>query len=111
MFGVDQARSEQAAAPWIAEQLGQGETIWVGTHQAAGLTQPWAGVVDAPTTGFKVYTIATHTSEVAEGDVVLETAYGEPSGALLDDREKDLIKAWNTHDGAVRAWRIGRQSG
>jgi len=106
MFGTDQARSEQAAAPWIHEQIRQGQTIWVGTHQAAGLTQPWAGVVKTPTTGFKIYSVGTHTTELAEGDVVLETAYGEPSGALLNDRQKELIQEWNVHDGAVRAWRL-----
>jgi hypothetical protein len=111
MFGIDQGRSEQAAAPWVVEQVRRGETIWVGSHQAAGLTQPWAGVVDTPATGFKIYTISTHASEIDVGDVVLETAYGEPSGALLNGREKELIKEWNTHDGAVRAWRISGQAG
>jgi len=111
MFGIDQARSEQDAAPWVAEQLAQGETLWIGTHQAAGLTQPWAGVVDAPVTGFKLYSFETQTAEVAVGDVVMETAYGEPSGALLSGRAKELIREWKVHDGAVRAWRISGPAG
>ena len=79
--------------------------------QAAGLTQPWAGVVDVPVTGFKIYSFETQTAEVSVGDVVMETAYGEPSGALLSGRSKELIREWKVHDGAVRAWRISGPAG
>jgi hypothetical protein len=111
LFGIDQAKSEQHAAPWIAEQLDQGERIWVGTHQAAGLTQPWAGVVDAPITGFETYSITTQSDALKPGDIVMEVAYGEPAGALLTGRQKTEITQWTHHDGWVKAWRIDGEPG
>jgi hypothetical protein len=111
MYGIDQARAEKQAAEWIENQIEAGETLWVGTHQAAGLSQPWAGVVDEPIEKVHVYGMSTQSSEVKAGDIVLETAYGEPSGALLTGREKTKLEDWNTHDGRVVAWRITDEAG
>ena len=107
MFGTDQARAEQTAAPWVAEQLNQGQTIWVGTHQAAGLLQPFAGVTEKPIQGISIYDVSTTASSLKPGDIVMETAYGEPAGTLLTGTEKTSIRDWVVHDGMVTAWRIG----
>ena len=56
--------------------------------------------------GFQVYSIDTPADAIATGDVVLETAYGEPSGTLLTGRNKTQLKRWQIHDGWVVAWRI-----
>ncbi|MGB0640207.1 MAG: ArnT family glycosyltransferase [Myxococcota bacterium] len=111
MFGIDQARAEKQAAPWIKSQIDAGETIWVGTHQAAALSQSWAGVVTKPIKDLEVYGMSTHSNDINAGDIVLETAYGEPSGAILTGREKTKIMDWNTHDGRVVAWRINDEAG
>ena len=111
LFGIDQARSEQQAAPWIADELAKGERLWVGTHQAAGLGQPWAGIVDEPVVGFEIYSFETQAGDIQPNDIVLETAYGEPSGAILDGRSKTEIGQWVVHDAWVKAWRIGGEPG
>ena len=106
LFGVDQAKAERTAAPWIAKRIAAGDRLWIGTHQAAALGQPWAGVVDAPVSGFQVYSIDTRAEAVASGDIVLETAYGEPAGTLLTGRTKTAVETWRVHDAWVTAWQI-----
>ncbi len=106
LFGVHQAKAERESAPWIREQVAAGQTVWVGTHQAAGLFEPWAGIVDRPLRGFNVYDVSTRADDVLPGQVVLETAYGEPSGSLLTGRATKLITEWRVHDGRVSAWRV-----
>lgn len=106
LFGVDQAKAERTAGPWIAERIAAGDRLWIGTHQAAALGQPWAGVVDVPVSGFQVYSIDTQAEAVASGDIVLETAYGEPAGTLLTGRTKTAVETWRVHDAWVTAWRI-----
>jgi len=76
LHGIDVARSSKDAAPWIEAQIASGNTVWVGTHLAAGLTQPWAGMVDAPLDGFSVYSIQTQSSQVQSGSILLEASYG-----------------------------------
>ena len=106
MFGVHQGRAEQAAAPWIDEQTKNGTRLWIGTHQAAGLGQPWAGISPEPISDFQIYDVNTAASDIKPGDVVLEAAYGEPSGVLLTGRSRELITEWRVHEGRVSAWRI-----
>ncbi len=106
MFGVHQGRAEQAAAPWIDEQTKNGTRLWIGTHQAAGLGQPWAGISPDPISDFQIYDVNTAASDIKPGDVVLEAAYGEPSGVLLTGRSRELITEWRVHEGRVSAWRI-----
>ncbi len=111
MYGLDQARSEQAASAFVAEQLQAGERVWVGTHQAAGLGEPWAGVVQEPITGMQVYSFETQAADIQTGDIVMEVAYGEPAGTILHGREKTAIQRWVVHDAWVTAWRIDGQPG
>jgi len=106
MFGVHQARAERQSVPWVDNQIKEGARLWVGTHQAAGLMQPWAGIVSTPLDGFLIYDVNTQTTDLRSGDIVLETAYGEPSGALLTGRNKERLNDWAVHDGRVTAWRI-----
>jgi hypothetical protein len=80
--GIDAGRAEAAAAPWIAAQVDAGETVWVGSYQAAALTQPWAGAVAAPLTGFRLYAMDTGPEQIEVGDLVVVAAYGEPAGRL-----------------------------
>lgn len=106
LFGLDQGRAEKLAAKDIRALIESGETLWIGTHQAAGLYQPIAGITSEPIDGFKVYSVNTQATFVQPGDVVLETSYGEPAGVLLTGRDKSLIKAWTVQDASVKAWRI-----
>ncbi|RME25455.1 MAG: hypothetical protein D6798_08970, partial [Deltaproteobacteria bacterium] len=48
LWGLQAALAERDAAPRITAWLEAGRTVWVGTYQAAGLLQPWAGITDAP---------------------------------------------------------------
>ena len=107
MFGTDQAIAERDAAPWIVEQLDAGSTVWVGTHQAARLLIPFAGVVEQPTQGLSIYGMSTSPDALQPGDIVMQTTYGEPAGRLLTDIPKKAITGWLVHDAAVTAWQIG----
>jgi len=107
VFGIDQARAERNAAAWLEAQAASGERVWVGTHQAAALGQPWAGVVETPVRDLRIYSIETRPEAVQVGDIVIETAYGEPAGTLLAGRQKTQIQAWRVHDAWVAAWRMG----
>jgi hypothetical protein len=106
VFGLDQARAEKKAADGIEALITKGEIVWIGTHQAAGLYQPFAGVVDQPLSGFRTYGMETPSHAVKNGHIVVETTYGEPAGALLTGRQKTLLKQWTVHDASVTAWRI-----
>ena len=53
----------------------------------------------------------TQAGDIQPNDIVLETAYGEPSGAILDGRNKTEIGQWVVHDAWVKAWRIGGDPG
>jgi len=107
LHGTDVARSSKDAAPWIEEQIASGSTVWVGTHLAAGLTQPWAGMVDAPLDGFSVYSIQTQPSQVQSGSIVLEASYGEPTGAILAGRQSTVLERWVNGDGTIQALLVG----
>jgi hypothetical protein len=85
LFGLHQAQAERAAAPQIAAQLEAGDRVWVGSYQAAALSQPWAGVVEAPLTGFFVYGPDTQPGALSPGDRLWQAAYGEPLGLLGRD--------------------------
>ena len=106
MFGIHQARAERRAVDWVDQQLRDGRVVWVGTHQAAGLLEPWAGIADKAVTGFRIYDVNTTASEVLPGHIVMDVAYGEPSGAVLTGRAKDALEEWRVHDGRVTAWRL-----
>ena len=105
-FGTDAARAEQAAAPWIAARLEEGETLWVGSYQAAGLTQPWAGIVQAPLSGFRIYAMETNPEQIDVGDTVLVAAYGEPAGRLERGLEWELRESWTVHEATVHAFTV-----
>ncbi len=107
LHGTDVARSGQSAAPWIRAQIDAGETVWVGTHLAAGLTQPWAGMVEDPVAGIRVYSIATQAEEVTAGSILIAASYGEPTGALTAGRSSVELARWTHGEGAVVAHRLG----
>ena len=106
LFGLDQARAEREAAEDIRALIRARETVWIGTHQAAGLYQPIAGITPEPIVGFKVYSVDTPAESVRTGDLVIETTYGEPAGVLLTGRAKTMMREWTVHDARVTAWRI-----
>ena len=54
-FGLDAARAEAAAVPWIRAEIATGRKIWVGQYQCASLTQPWAGQIEEPIAGIAFY--------------------------------------------------------
>ena len=105
-FGTDAARAERAAAPWIAAQLGGGGAVWVGSYQAAGLSQPWAGIVDAPLQGFRMYAMDTAPAQIAVGDIVVVAAYGEPAGRLERGLEWAEAGRWTVREATVVAHRV-----
>jgi hypothetical protein len=104
--GIDAGRAEAAAAPWIAAQVDAGETVWVGSYQAAALTQPWAGAVAAPLTGFRLYAMDTGPEQIEVGDLVVVAAYGEPAGRLARGLEWEEAETWSVREATVRAYRV-----
>jgi hypothetical protein len=106
LYGIDVARAVGSTAPWIADRQAEGTEVWVGTHAAATLTQPWAGAVDAPAEGLRIYAMSTHPGDIRDGSIVMEASYGEPTGSILTGRTKSAIVHWKEHDAYVIAWRI-----
>lgn len=110
-FGTDAGRAEKAAAPWIQARLEDGEAVWVGSYQAAGLTQPWAGIVETPLAGFSVYAMDTEPGQVSLGDIVVVAAYGEPAGRLERGLVWEGFEQWTVRGATVSAYRVtGRRT-
>lgn len=107
LYGVDVARALRQAAPWIRAQQDEARVVWAGTHAAASLTQPWAGTVKNPVSNLRVYSMTTRSDSLPDGNLVLQMSYGEPTGAILQGRDKTAIIHWREHDAVVLGWRLG----
>ena len=105
-FGVDMARSEAQAAAWISEQTAGGSEVWVGSYTAAGLSQPWAGVVDTPLADIHVYHSGTRSEDIPDGAIFIEAAYGEPVAAIKNGLGVDEVMRWESGDAWLVAWRV-----
>ena len=105
--GLDVARAGRDAAPWIQEQVQQGAQVWVGTHLAAALGQPWAGVVDDPIEGIRVFSITTQPEDIRPGSILIQASYGEPTGAILAGRATSSVAQWTQGDAEVIALQVG----
>ena len=105
-FGVDMARAETKAAPWIEAQSISGRTVWVGSYTAAGLTQPWAGIIDEPLTQFRVYDAHTTASDIQVGALFIESAYGEPAAFIKNGLEVEEVSRWESGEAWVIAWQV-----
>jgi len=105
--GMDVARAGQDAAPWIRAQVSPSQPVWVGSHLAASLTQPWAGMVSTPVEGIRVYSFQTQPAQVADGSILIAASYGEPTGAILAGRDTEELQRWAHGDGEVVALRVG----
>ncbi len=110
LWGLQAALAEADAAPQIAAWLDEGRTVWVGSYQAAGLLQPWAGVsrralpATTPAGGrLRIYAYGTTPAEVAAGDVLVVAAYGEPAGALLAGLQTAALDRWTRGQAEVVA--------
>ena len=105
LWGIDVARAEVLAAPWIAEKAAI-RPVWVGSHQAAGLSQPWAGRVDQPLRDFRVYSMRTAPDALAIGSSLVVADYGEPAGALIRGLRLAEEESWTVGEATVRSFRV-----
>ncbi len=101
--GIDAGRAEAASAPWIVDAIDGGRTVWVGSYHAAALSQPWAGHLDSPVSGVKVYSADTRPESLSIGDLVVLTAYGEPAGGLVRAWELEPVRDWTAGAATVTA--------
>ncbi len=97
LFGLDQARAWQAAAPELAER--SEDRIWVESHLYTALTRPYAGLVDTPTPKLRAIGPATRPEDLEPGDLLVHSRYGEPLGRLGElvlETERVLVRgsAW-----------------
>lgn len=111
LFGLDAARAEAAAQPWIRSELEAGRRVWVGQYQAAALLQPWAGHVDAPLQGILIYGPNTDPMSLSYGDGLVEAAYGEPLGQIARVWRLDVERRWTLQGALCSAWRLGDRTG
>jgi len=109
VYGIDAARAEREAAPWIVEQVDEGRRVWVGSYQAAGLSQPWAGIVDEPVGSVQIYALGTDPRALEGGDLLVVAAYGEPAGALLRAVQHEQVEEWTVRQATVRAFEVTRR--
>jgi len=105
LWGIDVGRAEVAAAPWIEAAARQG-VVWVGSYQAAGLTQPWAGRTPRPVLGFRVYSADTRPAALALGSTVLIADYGEPAGRLERGLSLEPVERWTVGEASVVAYTV-----
>lgn len=117
LYGLQAALAEQAAAPAIQTWLDEGRTVWVGSYQAAGLLEPWAGITPTPPPAhtaaggaLRIYAEGTDPLAIQPGDIVLGAAYGEPTGALERALRWSVLDAWSRGDATVTAWRVEGRS-
>ena len=111
VFGIDAARAEIASQPWIRAEIEAGRRVWVGQYQAAALLQPWAGHVDAPIVGLKVYGPNTDPMVLSYGDGLVEAAYGEPLGQIARVWHLEAERRWTLQGALCTAWRLGERTG
>ena len=77
--------------------------LWVGSYAFAQLTRPYAGVVDQPREGLRVYGPDTDPSEVS--GYVLHAAFGEPLGRL-QELSMEEVGSWSGRCGWVLLERV-----
>ena len=106
LHGILAGVAEADAAPWIASQVAEGHRVWVGSYQAAALTQPWAGQVEAPMRGFSIYDQTTGPGNLTRGDLLVVAAYGEPAGRLLKGTRRRSVERWQRGAAVVEAWEV-----
>lgn len=105
LWGIDVGRAEAAAAPWVDEEARR-RPVWVGSYQAAGLTQPWAGRMHRPVMGFRVYAADTAPATLAVGSALLLADYGEPAGRLQRGLSLEEEQRWTVGDAHVVAYTV-----
>lgn len=110
-FGLDAARAEAAAVPWIRAEISTGRRIWVGQYQGASLSQPWAGQIDEPIQGIAFYGQNTDPMQLSNGDGIVEAAYGEPMGLIDRVWNLSIDRRWTLGHAVVTASVIGERTG
>jgi hypothetical protein len=110
-FGLDAARAEAAAVPWIRAEIASGRRIWVGQYQGASLSQPWAGQIDTPIQGIAFYGQNTDPMQLSNGDGIVEAAYGEPMGLIDRVWNLTIDRRWTLGHAVVSASVIGERTG
>ncbi|MCB9742115.1 MAG: glycosyltransferase family 39 protein [Alphaproteobacteria bacterium] len=104
LHGLNVGRALRQAAPMLEARLALGEEIWVGSYAWTAYTRPYAGVVEAPLDGLRIYAYGTDPAEVS--GLVLQACVGEPLGRL---QELDLqpLEELRVHQAWVRLYRVG----
>ena len=106
LYGLDAARAERDAVPAVQQALAEGHRVWVGSYQAAGLSQPWAGMVEEPVGPVQIYALGTDPRQLQAGDVLFVAAYGEPAGSLLKAVRREARGEWSRGEATVVAWEV-----
>ncbi len=110
-YGIDAGRAEAASAGWIRDRVREGRTVWVGSYQMAALTQSWAGHGTEGAAGTRIYSAQTDMMTLAQGDIVMFAAYGEPAGRLLRTWTFEGIQEWTAGDATVVAAEVKQLHG
>ncbi len=100
MAGVDSAYADRAAL----QSVPPGQVNWVGSYVAAGIGRPWTGFPASPSS--RVYAFATDPRDLAVGDLLLASTYGEPSTRLQRALELEPVSSWRVGDVRTDVWRV-----
>lgn len=100
MAGVDSAYADRAALQSITGS----ETAWVGSYTAAGVGRTWTGYPATP--GVKAYDFDTTPAQLATGDLLIASTYGEPSRRLEHGLKLQLVSSWSVGDAQTRVLRV-----
>jgi len=110
LFGLDQARAWRGVPAAIETHRPSDGRVWVESHLYTALTRPYAGLVDTPVADLIPFGPGTRPDELAPGDLVVHSRYGEPLSRLGELRlepaaQLDAGSAWVklAHVGTGRA--------
>jgi hypothetical protein len=105
LYGIDVARAEAHAAPWIRAQS-QEHPVWVGAYTLAGLTQPWAGRVESPIRGLRVHDPSVPPGAPQPGDILVGASHGDPTTRFERALRLTRLDGWTHREAQVVAWRV-----
>jgi hypothetical protein len=100
MAGVDSAYADRAAL----QSVRPGEVAWAGSYTAAGVGRAWTGYPATP--GLKAYDFHTTPAQLATGDLLIASTYGEPSRRLERGLKLQVVSTWSVGDAQTRVLRV-----
>ncbi|MSP56630.1 MAG: hypothetical protein EXR69_13675 [Myxococcales bacterium] len=99
MAGIDGAYADRAALMSVGAEA----EPWVGSYLAAGVGRDWTGYPDIVV---RMYQFGTTPSELAPGDLIIVSPYGEPATRLERALKVEPVSTWTVGEVQARVDRV-----